>query len=203
MKAFQSITAQVIPLDRKDVDTDMVIPANFLTSTSQGGYGENLFRRLRDGEPDFPLNQKKFQAGKILVARNNFGCGSSREHAVWALLEYGIEVVIAPSFADIFHNNSGKNGLITAVLSEEIIDRIIRESQRQDQYQISVDLAKQTVTLPDGSTHEFPYDAFRKDCILKGHEDFDYLMDHMAEIEGWQDKRDQELFYSTLQPNNS
>ena len=217
MQAFQYITSQLIPLDRKDVDTDMIIPATFLTSTSQGGYGENLFRRLRDSEPDFPFNQERFQKAQILIARDNFGCGSSREHAVWALLEYGIRVVIAPSFADIFFSNSAKNGLVTVILQEAIVDRMIREAGEQEQYEVMVDLEGQVIKIPkmlkipgsrsqipkeEEGEYTFPYDPFRKECILKGYDDFDYLMGRMGEIEGWQGKRDKELWYRTTVVNN-
>ena len=197
MQPFQSISSQVIPLSIKDVDTDMIIPATFLTSTSEGGYGKNLFRRLRDQDLDFPLNREKYRYAQIIVAQDNFGCGSSREHAVWALLEHGIRVIIAPSFADIFTSNSAKNGLVLVRLSEPVVQTIMKQAQQQDEYQVSVDLEQQTVTLPDASTHSFPYDPFRKGCILKGHDDLDSLVEHMTDIEKWQAKREQELWYST------
>lgn len=202
MHAFQQLTSQVIPLDIKDVDTDMIIPATFLTSTSEGGYGKNVFRRLRDQDPHFPLNQDKYQYSQIIVAQDNFGCGSSREHAVWALLEHGIRVIIAPSFADIFTSNSGKNGLVLVQLPETIIQEMIQAAQQTD-YQVEVNLETQTVTLPNSEVYTFNFDPFRKDCILKGHEDLDYLVEHIKEIESWQKNRDQELFCSTTSENNT
>jgi len=190
MQIFTSLKSQVIPIDRKDIDTDMLIPAQYMTSVSKGGYGENLFRRLRDSESDFPLNNKKYKDAKIIVARSNFGCGSSREHAVWALIEYGIRVVIAPSFADILFNNSGKNGLVLVALPEDTVDKIFLDSKDTQDYIISVNLKEQTVSLPDNSEHHFFFDPYRKDCILKGHDDLDYLLEHIKEIEGWQSSID-------------
>jgi len=199
MKAFSSITSTVIPLYRKDIDTDMIIPAQFLTSTGKGGYGANIFRRFRDKEADFPFNQEKYQDSQILVAGDNFGCGSSREHAVWALLERGIRVIIAPSFADIFQSNSAKNGLVLVALPEDVVQEIVTHAQAENPYQIEVDLKNQSITLADGSIHEFFFDPFRKECILKGLDDFDYLIESMPEIEQWQKKREEQLFYLTTQ----
>lgn len=203
MKPFQTLTSMVIPLDIKDVDTDMIIPATYLTSTSEGGYGKNVFQRLRDERKDFPLNLAKYQDAKIIMAQDNFGCGSSREHAVWALMEYGIQVIIAPSFADIFQSNAGKNGLVLVALPQDVINAFIREQQeREEPREISVNLENQLVTFPDGSEHHFFFDPFRKDCILKGHEDLDYLLEHISQIEDWQQERENKLFYKTTERNH-
>ncbi len=178
MIPFISITSLTIPLPQKDIDTDLIIPAQYLTSTKSGGYGTNLFRRLRDSDPNFPLNQERYRDAKIIVAGDNFGCGSSREHAVWALLEYGIRVIIAPSFADIFTSNSLKNGLVLVKLPDPLTPL--------QGGKVTVDLARQIVTLSDGSELPFPFDPFRKECILKGYDDLDYLLAHSAEIDAWE-----------------
>lgn len=202
MEAFTQITAQAMPLPIKDVDTDMIIPAQYLTSISREGYGQNVFRRLRDEDPEFPFNLEKFEDAKILVAESNFGCGSSREHAVWALLGWGIRVVIAPSFADIFFNNSAKNGLVLVQLDKKIIDDMLEKAAFGD-YEFTVDLENQTVTLPDGIEHTFEFDPFRKQCILQGYDELDYIFSHKKEVEEYKKNRNKNLFYSTLTPNNS
>lgn len=174
MEKFETLKSKVIPLPMTDVDTDLIIPAQFLTSISREGYGQNLFRRLRDNDPNFPFNLERFKNAAILVAGDNFGCGSSREHAVWALAGAGIKVVIAPSFADIFFSNSAKNGLVLVVLPEAQVERILAEAQA-DQYEVTVDLESQTVTLPSGEQFKFEFDQFRKHCILNGLDDIDYI----------------------------
>lgn len=179
MEAFKPVTSKVTPLPIADVDTDMIIPAAYLTSTSREGYGENCFRRLRDENPDFPLNNSKYEGNEILIAHSNFGCGSSREHAVWALMAYGFKVIIAPNFADIFKANSGKNGLLLIELPEEIVENLLKTEE-----EITVDLATQTLTTPEESI-SFDVDPFRKECILKGHDDLDYLLSHIEDIEAW------------------
>lgn len=201
MKPFTTLTSRVIPLPLKDIDTDMLIPAQYLTSISKEGYGENLFRRLRDQDPQFPLNLEKFKGGQILVTQSNFGCGSSREHAVWALVSWGIRVVIAPSFADIFHSNSAKNGLLLITLPQETITHILELAEAGD-YDMTVNLEKQTVTLRDGATVSFHYDPFRKTCLLQGYDDMDYLLAERPAIEAYQKGRAKNLFYSTTQPNH-
>ncbi len=200
IQPFQKITAKNIPLPIKDIDTDMIIPAQYLTKTDSSGYGENLFERLRNDDPNFPLNQEKYKDGKILTTRSNFGCGSSREHAVWALLQWGIRVVIAPSFADIFFNNAAKNGLVLVRLPEEVVETILKDSE-SGEYIISVDLESQKITLPDGTIYDFPFDSFRKECILKGLDDLAYIQSVNQEIEKWHEKRKSKIFYSTLTRN--
>jgi 3-isopropylmalate/(R)-2-methylmalate dehydratase small subunit len=187
MKAYKTIKSKVMPLPLKDVDTDMIIPAQFMTSISREGYGENLFTRLRAADPQFPSNQEKYKGAEILVADHNFGCGSSREHAVWALDGAGFKAVVAKSFADIFSGNSAKNGFLLVVLPEEIVDRILLEG-RSGSYELSIDLEKQTVSLPDGTEVSFDYNPFRKHCLLNGLDDIDYILSFKDEINSFKDK---------------
>jgi len=185
LKAFTTHTGLVCPLDRANVDTDQIIPKQFLKSIKRTGFGPNLFdewRYLDIGEPgqdhsqrpinpDFVLNFPRYQGASILLARENFGCGSSREHAPWALDEYGFRAVIAPSFADIFYNNSFKNGLLPIVLDETKVDTLFKQCEAAEGYQLTIDLAAQTVTAPDGASYAFEVDAFRKHCLLGGFDD--------------------------------
>jgi 3-isopropylmalate/(R)-2-methylmalate dehydratase small subunit len=187
MQAFKSVKSKVLPLPLKDVDTDMIIPAQFLTSISREGYGQNLFKRLREADPQFPLNQEKYKGAQILVADNNFGCGSSREHAVWALDGAGFKAVVAKSFADIFAGNSAKNGFLLVVLPEAVVDRILLEA-RSGAYELNIDLEKQTVTLPDGTNVAFDYDPFRKHCLLNGLDDIDYILSFKEEIRAFKNQ---------------
>lgn len=199
MEKFVAFESKAIPLPIKNVDTDMIIPAQFLTNTTREGWGENLFRRLRDTDPEFVLNKERFKGGEILVADENFGCGSSREHAVWAIVGGGIRVVISKSFADIFYNNSGKNGLLLIRLPAETVDHLLAEAE-SGELRINVDLEKQTVTLPDGQTHSFEYDPFRKHCLLNGLDDIDYIVSHKDAIDGYRESREDKRFFSTLLP---
>ncbi len=185
MKPFQQHQGVVAPMDRANVDTDMIIPKQFLKSIHRTGFGPNLFDELRYldvGEPgmdnskrpvnpDFALNQPRYQSASILLARENFGCGSSREHAPWALDDYGFRAIIAPSFADIFFNNCFKNGMLPIVLSHEIVDQLFRELYAQEGYQLTVDLPLQQVVTPSGQRFDFSVDAFRKHCLLNGLDD--------------------------------
>lgn len=181
MDKFEKLTSKVVPLPMTDVDTDLIIPAQFLTSISREGYGQNLFRRLKDNDPNFPFNQERFKDASILVAGDNFGCGSSREHAVWALAGAGIKVVIAPSFADIFSSNSAKNGLVLVTLPAAQVERILVEAQAGE-YRVTVDLEAQTVTLPGQEVFKFEFDQFRKHCILNGLDDIDYILSFKDKI---------------------
>ena len=199
MEKLVSVKSKIIPLNIRDVDTDMIIPANFLTSVDRQGYGENVFRRLRDNDPNFPLNLPKYQGAQILVADDNFGCGSSREHAVWALQGWGIKVVISKSFADIFAGNSAKNGLLTIVLSEKAVDQLLHAGVAGDCV-VTVDLSQQLVVLPDGSSEKFEFDPFRKHCIMNGLDDFDYLVSNLPDIKKF--KSSQVRFFSTNNSNN-
>ena len=185
MQAFTQHTGLVCPLDRANVDTDQIIPKQFLKSIKRTGFGPNLFdewRYLDVGQPnqdcsqrpvnaEFVLNFPRYAGASVLLARENFGCGSSREHAPWALSEYGFRAIIAPSFADIFFNNSFKNGLLPIILAETEVDELFKQAEATEGYNLSVDLAAQTVTCPDGVQYSFEVDAFRKHCLLNGLDD--------------------------------
>lgn len=185
MRAFTQHTGLVAPLDRANVDTDQIIPKQFLKSIKRTGFGPNLFdewRYLDVGQPyqdnskrplntEFVLNHDRYQGASVLLARENFGCGSSREHAPWALDEYGFRSIIAPSFADIFFNNSFKNGLLPIILPDEEIDELFKQVEAMPGYQLTIDLQAQAVTRPDGKVLTFEIDAFRKHCLLNGLDD--------------------------------
>ncbi len=203
MKSFTVITGIAAPMDRANVDTDMIIPKQFLKSIKRTGFGKNLFEELRyldEGKPDqectgrplnkgFPLNFPRYQGATILLARENFGCGSSREHAPWALDDYGFRSVIAPSFADIFYNNCFKNGLLPIVLSDEIVDQLFKEMYAAEGYQLTIDLAAQTVQTPSGETFAFDVDEFRKHCLLNGLDDIGLTLEHADAIRAYETKR--------------
>jgi 3-isopropylmalate/(R)-2-methylmalate dehydratase small subunit len=185
MKSLTTVTGVVAPMDRANVDTDMIIPKQFLKSIKRTGFGPNLFdesRYLDEGQadqdssdrplnPEFPLNFARYQGASVLLARENFGCGSSREHAPWALEDYGFRIIIAPSYADIFYNNCFKNALLPVVLAEDVVDQLFQEMYAQEGYQLGIDLETQTVTKPNGETYHFEVDAFRKHCLLNGLDD--------------------------------
>lgn len=191
-----TVKSMVMPLPMKDVDTDLIIPAQFLTSISKDGYGANLFRRMRDNDANFPMNRKEFDGATILVTDSNFGCGSSREHAVWALTGAGFKVVIAKSFSDIFYNNSAKNALLLVILPDKVVDQILEASKGAD-YEVTVNLETQTVTLPDGTEHKFEYDQFRKHCMLNGLDDIEYIRSHAADIQEFRTRQEQNRYMST------
>ncbi len=206
MDAFTSLDGLVAPLDHANVDTDAIIPKQFLKSIKKSGFGPNLFdewRYLDHGEPgmdnsrrplnpDFVLNQERYQGAQILLTRRNFGCGSSREHAPWALTDFGIRCVIAPSFADIFYNNCFKNGLLPVTLSEEAVDGLFRQVAAEPGYRLRVDLARQTVTRPDGTEHRFEVDAFRKQCMLEGLDEIGLTLQQRKDIEAYEQRRRRE-----------
>jgi 3-isopropylmalate/(R)-2-methylmalate dehydratase small subunit len=206
MEKFTTIKAIVAPMDRANVDTDAIIPKQFLKSIKRSGFGPNLFdewRYLDHGEPgvdnskrplnpDFVLNQPRYQGARILLARENFGCGSSREHAPWALQDYGFRVIIAPSFADIFFNNCFKNGILPIVLDASIVDQLFRELAIAEGYQLTVDLAQQQITKPDGGTIGFDVDAFRKHCLINGLDDIGLTLQHVDDIKAYEKKRQQQ-----------
>jgi 3-isopropylmalate/(R)-2-methylmalate dehydratase small subunit len=203
MKAFTQVTGIAAPMDRANVDTDMIIPKQFLKSIKRTGFGKNLFDELRyldEGKPDqectgrplnteFPLNFPRYQGATILLARENFGCGSSREHAPWALDDYGFRSVIAPSFADIFYNNCFKNGLLPIVLDENIVDQLFKEMYATEGYQLTIDLAAQTVTTPSGESFAFEVDEFRKHCLLHGLDDIGLTLEHADAISAYEARR--------------
>lgn len=206
MEKFTKFEAVVAPLDRANVDTDLIIPKQFLKSIKRSGFGPNLFDELRyldEGQPgqdcsarpvnpEFVLNKPRYKGAGILLARRNFGCGSSREHAPWALTDFGFRTVLAPSFADIFFNNSFKNGLLPIVLSEEIIDDLFKAVEASEGYQLTVDLANQHIIKPDGSIIDFDVDPFRKHCLLEGLDDIGLTLQDADAIEEYEAKRRQE-----------
>lgn len=188
------IRSHIVPIPMKDIDTDMLIPAEFLKSTGKTGLGRHLFKRFRNADPDFPLNRQKYDSAAIMVARDNFGCGSSREHAAWALSDWGIEAVIAPSFADIFHKNALNNRILPLSLSEEIVERIIEAERKNSPYEIRIDLENQTVELPDIGIHEFEIDAFYKELLMTGTDDLGFLMNNVVVIKEFKQEREAKLF---------
>lgn len=206
MEKFEILSGIVMPLDRPNVDTDAIIPKQFLKSIKRSGFGPNLFdawRYLDQGEPgkdntgrplnpDFVLNQPRYQGARILLARENFGCGSSREHAPWALLDYGFRVIIAPSFADIFYNNCFKNGILPIVQPAEVVDQLFKQIEAEEGYTLTVDLAAQTITRPDGTVLQFEIDEFRKHRLLNGLDDIGLTLEHVADIRAYEEKRRQE-----------
>jgi 3-isopropylmalate/(R)-2-methylmalate dehydratase small subunit len=205
MKSFTSMTGLVAPMDRANVDTDLIIPKQFLKSIKRSGFGPNAFDELRyldKGEPgrdnsqrpinpDFPLNFPRYQGASILVTRENFGCGSSREHAPWALDEYGFRALIAPSYADIFYNNCFKNGMLPIVLPEAAVNQLFDELYAQPGYSLSIDLAAQTVTTPAGDIFSFTLDAFRKHCLLNGFDDIGLTLQDAEAIKAYENQRRQ------------
>ncbi len=176
MKPIDKLTARAVPLRAENVDTDQIIPARFLTTVSREGLAEGLFDAWRS-RADFVLNQSQYEGAEILLAGVNFGSGSSREHAVWALTDYGFRVVITPGFADIFYSNSLKNGLLPVQLPEGLVNSFMEAVEQDPQITLSVDLKAQTVTGPDGQAHSFDIAPFRKDCLLQGLDDLGYLLD--------------------------
>ncbi len=206
MKPFTSLNGLVAPMDRSNVDTDMIIPKQFLKSIKRSGFGPNLFDELRyldEGQPgmdnsqrplnpDFALNQPRYQGAEVLLARRNFGCGSSREHAPWALEDYGFRVIIAPSFADIFYNNCFKNGILPIVQPEEVVDRLFKAQADTEGYRLKVDLENQTVTTPEGESFSFEVDEFRKHCLLNGLDDIGLTLQEADAIRAYEEKRQQQ-----------
>lgn len=203
MEVFNIVKGIVAPLDRANVDTDAIIPKQFLKSVKRSGFGPNLFdewRYLDHGEPgmdnskrplnaDFVLNQSRYQGAKILLVRDNFGCGSSREHAVWALLDYGFRVVIGPSFADIFYNNCFKNGVLPVVLAATEVEHLFNYVEDIEGFQLTVDLPAQTVSVQGGDSFKFEIDAFRKNCLLNGLDEIGLTLNYRDDIKRYEEKR--------------
>ncbi|WP_420597719.1 3-isopropylmalate dehydratase small subunit [Neptuniibacter sp.] len=205
MNKFTLHTGIAAPMDRANIDTDMIIPKQFLKSIKRSGFGKNLFDELRyldEGQPDqectgrplneeFVLNQARYKGTSVLLARENFGCGSSREHAPWALEDFGIRSVIAPSFAEIFYNNCFKNGLLPIVLSDEQVDQLFKETSATEGYELTIDLEKQLVVTPSGEEMAFEIDGFRKHCLLNGLDDIGLTLQHADEIKAYEEQRRQ------------
>jgi len=206
MDKFTKLKAIVAPMDRPNVDTDAIIPKQFLKSIKRSGFGPNLFDEWRytdHGEPgmdnsnrplneNFVLNQERYQGAQILLARENFGCGSSREHAPWALLDYGFRVVIAPSFADIFYSNSFKNGILLIKLDADIVEQLFNDVAVNEGYELNVDLENQIITKADGTTINFDVDEFRKHRLLNGLDDIGLTLQHVDDIKAYEQRRKSE-----------
>ncbi len=203
MRKFSKLSGLVAPMDRANVDTDAIIPKQYLKSIKRSGFGVTLFddwRYLDPGEPgmdhsgrrpnpDFVLNQPRYTGTTILLARENFGCGSSREHAVWALDDFGFRVVIAPSFADIFFNNCFKSGVLPIVLDETTVERLMQATLNQPGYQLEIDLDGQLINTPEGERFSFDVDTFRKKCLLQGLDDIGLTLQHADEIRAYEEQR--------------
>lgn len=206
MKAFTQLNGLACPIDRANIDTDAIIPKQFLKSIKRSGFGPYLFdewRYLDHGEPgmdctnrplnkEFVLNQPRYKGAQIMLARENFGCGSSREHAPWAIEDYGFRVIIAPSFADIFFNNCYKNGMLPIVASHAIVDKLFKECQEQDGYRLNVDLPSQTVTLPSGESFGFEINATSKHNLLNGLDEIGLTLLHADKIKAFEIKHKQQ-----------
>ena len=194
MEPFTTLTGLVAPLDRVNVDTDQVIPKQFLKTIKRTGLREGLFfdwRKQKDGSPDpsFFLNQPRYQGATILLTRDNFGCGSSREHAPWALLDQGFRCIIAPSFADIFYNNCFQNGILPVVLKSEEVLSLMNDVLSTEGYRLTLDLGRQAVTTPKGTTYRFDIDPFRKDCLYRGLDAIGLTLEHEREITAYESRR--------------
>ncbi len=189
MQPFQTITSRAVPLDRVNVDTDQIIPKQFLKRIERSGYGEFLFYDWRN-QPGFVLNDPRYQGAQVLVAAKNFGCGSSREHAAWALSDYGFRVVIAPTFADIFFSNAGKNGIVLARLAEDEVALLLQRAAQVPDYQLTVSLAEQTVTDEQGFSAKFEIDPFRKYCLMEGLDDIGLTMRHAQSLDAFETMHD-------------
>ncbi|MFT6388027.1 MAG: 3-isopropylmalate/(R)-2-methylmalate dehydratase small subunit [Cellvibrionaceae bacterium] len=206
MKAFTVHKGIAAPMDRANIDTDMIIPKQFLKSIKRSGFGKNCFDELRyldEGQPDqscegrplnpdFPLNFTRYQGSSVLLARENFGCGSSREHAPWALEDYGFTAIIAPSYADIFYNNSFKNGLLPVILGESVVDQLFSEMYASEGYELTVDLEKQQVVTPVGESFSFELDEFRRHCLLNGLDDIALTLEDTDAIRQYEAQRKQQ-----------
>jgi len=206
MRAFEKHKGLVAPIDRPNVDTDIIMPKQYLKSIKRTGFGVNLFDELRyldegwSGKPledrqlnlDFVLNQERYQGASVLLARQNFGCGSSREHAPWAIDDFGFRVIVAPSYADIFYNNCFKNGLLPVVLSGQQVDQLFCEVEANPGYELEIDLENQQVKLPSGDVFKFEIDGFRKDCLIKGLDDIGLTLESESAIRDYEAKRRQE-----------
>ena len=206
MQKFSTLDGLVAPLDRPNVDTDAIIPKQYLKSIKRSGFGPNLFddwRYLEPGEPgqdhskrklnpDFVLNQRRYQGAQILLGRENFGCGSSREHAVWALEDAGFRVIITPGFADIFFNNCFKNGVLPIVVDATTLDSLFREVEATEGYRLTVDLEQQSIGKPNGASISFEVDDFRKYCLLNGLDDIGLTLQHADAIRAYEEQRSRE-----------
>lgn len=205
MRKFERFTSRLVVLPIDNIDTDQIIPARFLKTTTKEGLGEKLFHDWRydaDGNPrpDFVLNRPEARRAQILLAGDNFGCGSSREHAPWALIQFGFRAVISTSFADIFRQNALKNGLLPIVVPPEVHVELIRKAQQDPGFEITVDLESERIILPDGRSVSFPVDPFAKYCLLEGVDDIGYILQHEEAIRAYENRRWMKL--NTLRPSS-
>ena len=187
MKPFRTLQSRIVPLLRHDVDTDQIIPASYLKGTTRHGLGEGLFAGWRygaggDEDADFVLNQPRYEGAEVLVVGDNFGCGSSREHAPWAILDYGFSAIVGISFADIFRSNALKNGLLPVAVDRTTVQELARLAQERPESVVAIDLPEQTLKLPDGREFSFPIDPFSKSCLLEGVDQLGYLLQHKPQI---------------------
>jgi 3-isopropylmalate/(R)-2-methylmalate dehydratase small subunit len=189
MEKFRTLTSAVMPLDRVNVDTDQIIPKQFLKRIERTGYEDFLFFDWRK-DPAFELNDPRYKGAKILVAAKNFGCGSSREHAAWALSDYGFRCVIAPSFADIFHSNAGKNGILLVTLPEEQVQTLLDRASSKDGYKLTVSLEENTISDSEGFKTSFAIDPFRRDCLLEGLDDIGLTLRHAEALDKFEKQHD-------------
>ena len=193
MQSFTTLTGLVAPIDRVNVDTDQMVPKQFLKLLTREGYGRVLFYdwRYLPGEkpnPDFVLNKPRYKGASVFIARANFGCGSSREHAPWAILDYGVRAILAPSYADIFYNNCFKNGILPVTLTDEQMDELFQRTEQNEGYRVTVDLERQIVTDDKGLRYSFTVDPFRRECLLKGLDDIGLTLVHEPEISAYEKK---------------
>ncbi len=193
MDTFDKLSGIAAPLNLINIDTDMIIPKQFLKTIKRSGLGVNLFDEMRYDDdrneiPDFVLNKPQYRQAEIIVAGDNFGCGSSREHAPWAIKDFGIRCVIAPSFADIFYNNCFKNGILPVVLPQEQVDALMKDAEKGSNARIEIDLAAQTITSSDGDVFRFDVDAFKKHCLLNGLDDIGLTMEKAGSIKAFEDQ---------------
>ena len=203
MQPINILTSTAVPLPLPNIDTDQIIPKQFLKRIERTGYGDFLFfdwRRIQEGpetgavQPDFVLNKPEYQGAEILIAEKNFGCGSSREHAAWAIFQYGFRAVIAPNFADIFYSNAGKNGIVLARLSEEEVQTLLARSTADPRHRITIDLGAQTVTDDKGFSAHFDIDPFRKECLLNGLDDIGLTLRHSDDLSRYESRHDNEFW---------
>ncbi|HYK36835.1 3-isopropylmalate dehydratase small subunit [Alloacidobacterium sp.] len=198
MQPFRKLTSVVTPLDRANVDTDQIIPKQFLKRIERTGYGEFLFFDWRK-DPQFEINQPRYKGSEILIAAKNFGCGSSREHAAWALFDYGYRCVIAPSFADIFHSNAGKNGILLVTLPEEQVQTLLNRAAKFEDYRLTVSLEDETIQDAHGFEAKFSIDPFRRYCLLEGLDDIGLTLRHAAALDAFE-KQHNEKFWLAPRP---
>jgi 3-isopropylmalate/(R)-2-methylmalate dehydratase small subunit len=195
MQPFRTLTSVATPLDRVNVDTDQIIPKQFLKRIERTGYGEFLFFDWRK-DPGFEINQPRYKGSQILVAAKNFGCGSSREHAAWALSDFGFRCVIAPSFADIFHSNAGKNGILLVTLPEEQVQTLLDRAAKTEGYKLNVSLEDETLSDDQGFSAKFSIDPFRRDCLLEGLDDIGLTLRHAAALDSFEQNHNAKFWFA-------